>query len=175
MVHLKRAESRAELDQILQLQQRNLPASIPSEVKKTEGFVTVEHDFELLEQMNTACKHFIAVDNNQVIGYALSMHPKFGDEIPILRPMFSEIKKRYSGTDFIVMGQICIDKNYRKQGIFRRLYEEMLKGIRPEFDCVITEVDSKNTRSMEAHYAIGFRKISTYVSDGHEWDLILLR
>ncbi|KAA3621637.1 MAG: GNAT family N-acetyltransferase [Flavobacterium sp.] len=175
MLHFKRAESPSELDRILQLQKRNLPVSLSSEVKKTEGFVTVEHDFELLERMNNACPHFIAVHDKEVIGYALSMHPKFGQEIPILRPMFSEIKKRYTKSDFIVMGQICIDTKFRKQGIFRRLYKEMLKGIRPEFDCIITEVDSNNTRSMDAHYAIGFKKISTYIADGHSWDLMLLR
>lgn len=175
MVEFKRAETEKELDQILQLQQRNLPTSLSSEIKNTEGFVTVEHTFELLERMNDVCPHFIAVSNAKVIGYALSMHPKFGDEIPILRPMFSEINKRYDGNDYIVMGQICIDTNFRRQGLFRKLYEHMLEGIRPDFDCIITEVDSKNTRSMEAHYAIGFKKIATYNSDGHSWDLILLR
>ena len=172
MVQFKRADTEDELRQILRLQRANLPTSVPTELHKTEGFVTVEHTLDLLERMNVACPHFIVKSGDRVVGYALSMHPKFGDEIDVLIPMFSEIKKHYSDDDFMVMGQICIDKDFRGKGLFRKLYTEMLQGIQPDFSVIITEIDLENSRSLNAHYKIGFQTISTYQSDGHEWALI---
>ncbi len=174
MVHFKRVDTKYELEQILQLQRANLPTAVSFEVQKKEGFVTVEHSLDLLGRMNDACAHFIVKSGEEVVGYALSMHPKFGNDIEVLRPMFSEIKKHYKGSDFIVMGQICIAKDFRQQGIFRKLYEAMLQGIQPRFSTIITEVDSENSHSMNAHYTIGFQTISTYKSDNHDWVLMKL-
>jgi predicted GNAT family N-acyltransferase len=174
MVHFKRADTEEELQQILTLQRANLPTTVPIEDQKTEGFVTVEHTLDMLKRMNQACAHFIVKSDEDVVGYALSMHPKFGHDIKVLRPMFSEINKHSRSDEFIVMGQICIAKDFRRQGLFRKLYEEMLDGIQPQFSYIITEVDSKNSRSLNAHYKIGFKAISTYQSDGHHWVLMKL-
>ncbi|MCW5518378.1 GNAT family N-acetyltransferase [Aureitalea sp. L0-47] len=174
MVHIKRVDNPDELAQILLLQQENLPENISWETKRKEGFVTVKHDLELLTEMNTACPHFIAVSYNEVVGYCLCMHPKFGNEIEILRPMFEQIRKYYPNDDYMVMGQVCISRDYRGQGIFRKLYDHMLLGIQPEFSTIITEVDLKNTTSVNAHYAIGFKLICEYESDDRRWVLIKL-
>ena len=175
MIGYKRATRKYELEQILQLQRDNLPSVVSEEIKKTEGFVTVHHDFDILNRMNEACPHIIATNDEMVVGYTLCMHPKFGDEIEVLKPMFAEIT-RILGTDekYIAMGQVCVAKAYRRQGIFRNLYNYMLDEIKPEFNCIITEVDCKNTRSLKAHYGIGFKLLSRYQSGGHDWELIRL-
>lgn len=166
-----------ELRQILVLQRKNSSQVISSEEKKTEGFVTVQHDFDLLKKMNDSCPHSLAKENNVVVGYALCMHPKFRDSIPILKPMFAEIDRVTTSKvteKYIIMGQICVDKKYRRRGVFRKLYENMQQIINPEFSMIITEVAITNTRSLQAHYAIGFKKLSTYKTDGSYWDLICL-
>jgi predicted GNAT family N-acyltransferase len=175
MIRYKTASSTNELEQILALQRSNLPESLSEEIQNTEGFVTVHHDFDILKRMNNACPHIIAKKGDQVVGYALCMHPKFGNEIEVLLPMFQQIKKVLpEGESYIVMGQVCVHKAFRKQGIFRKLYETMLEHIKPEFNAIITEVDLKNSRSLEAHYGVGFTLLSRYQADGHDWDLILL-
>ena len=63
MVVYKQAESLKELEQILDLQQRNLPKNISQEESTKEGFVTVEHTLDLLKSMNDVCGHIIAVDD----------------------------------------------------------------------------------------------------------------
>ncbi len=173
MITYKTASTSKELQQILLLQQANLPQAVSSLEKQTEGFVTVHHDFDILNRMNDACPHIIAKDQEKVVGYALCMHPKFGNEIEVLKPMFSEINKVFS-EKYIVMGQVCIDKAYRKQGIFRKLYETMKEVVIPEYSTIITEVDTTNIRSLEAHYAIGFKRLSNYKASGRDWKLIHL-
>ncbi len=165
----------SELLQILELQKSNLAQNLSGEEKGTEGFVTVVHTLELLTRMNEEFPHVIARDGEKVVGYTLCMHPKFSQEIEVLKPMFSEIEKSDArNREYMVMGQVCIDKEYRKKGIFRNLYKTMLQVIQPHFECIITEVDAANVRSLQAHYAIGFRVLKRYHSDGHDWHLILL-
>lgn len=176
MVTYKRATDASELKQILELQQRNLFARISVEEQHKEGFLTVSHSFELLKKMNAVCPHIIAIANNKVVAYMLCMHPKFSNEIEILKPMFLEIETVIPKIEnYIIMGQVCVAKNYREKGVFRKLYETMSDSLKPEFDAIITEVDAKNIRSLNAHYAIGFKHLKSYNSVGQDWELIILK
>ncbi len=175
MIEYKKSTTDEELKQILLLQQANMPKQLSVKEIQTQGFVTVQHDMEILKKMNTITPHIIAKNNNKVIGFAICMHPKFKDEIAVLKPMFQQIEGVFSKEiNYMVMGQICIDKDYRKQGVFRALYKTMKKEIQPFFSTIITGVDAINTRSLEAHYAIGFQSLLSFESEGHQWEIIFL-
>ncbi|SNR56899.1 Predicted acetyltransferase, GNAT superfamily [Maribacter sedimenticola] len=168
------ASTTEELMQILSIQQMNLRSSVTATEMAREGFVTVEHSLELLTKMNNAFPHTIAKHMGKVVGYALSMTQDFKDDISVLRPMFTEIEKNHL-QNYITMGQICVAKTHRKQGVFRGLYAAMQKIAFPTYTSIITEVDATNSRSLSAHYAIGFTKICTYNSLGQDWELIALK
>lgn len=180
MIAYCRAQSDTELYEILQLQKQNLSQHISPLEQENEGFVTVHHTFDILHKMNEVCNHCIAKVDDKVIGYALCMDPLFKDEIAILTPMFQQIDDSLIDrdphlTNYIVMGQICIDKAYRKKGVFRGLYNFMKEELKSEYSCIITEVDAKNSRSSKAHKAIGFELLKTYVMDAVLWELVLLK
>jgi len=175
MVSYKQADTLAELEQILDLQQRNLPKNISQEESTKEGFVTVEHTMDMLKAMNDVCGHIIAVEDNQVVGYALCMHPKFAEDIEVLRPMFHEIETVLDdNVHYMAMGQICVAKSHRGQGIFRKLYQTMKENLPEGFDTIVTEVDGKNKRSLAAHAAIGFETLTIYNSGEKQWHIIML-
>lgn len=170
----KRASTLDELEQIRTLQLQNSSENISSEEKLQEGFVTVQHSVALLEQMNSACAHIIAKDNDIVVGFALVMLSAFRNEIKVLIPMFERIDELVpKDKTYVVMGQICVDKNYRKQGIFRELYHFYKEELQHQFDYLITEVAAINLRSMQAHEAVGFKIIDTYQEDGIVWNIML--
>ncbi|MES2805389.1 MAG: GNAT family N-acetyltransferase [Bacteroidota bacterium] len=170
----KRASTLNELEQIRALQLQNSSQNISSEEKLQEGFVTVQHSVALLEQMNSACAHIIAKDNDAVVGFALVMLSGFRNEIKALIPMFERIDELIpKDRTYVVMGQICVDKDYRKQGIFRGLYHFYREELQHQFDYLITEVATINLRSMQAHEAIGFKIIDTYNEDGIVWNIVL--
>ena len=174
MIVYKQADTEGEIIQILALQASNLPRNLTATEIRTEGFLTVEHTFDLLVKMNAVFPHTIALHNEKVIGYALSMHPQFRLEIEILRSMFLKIQNLVPDTlNYLVMGQICIAKTHRGQGVFRGLYEHMKTFISGEFDAIITEVDVKNNRSLNAHKAVGFKELHRYTADEREWCLII--
>ena len=172
-IEFTKASTDQELHQILELQKKNAIATLSTEEKEREGFITVIHSFDILKQMNDICPHIIAKYNNEVVGYALSMDSCFGEDIPVLAPMFKEIKEQNIG-NYLVMGRVCVDINHRKKGVFRELYAKMSREYRTIYDSIITEVDSKNTRSLNAHFAIGFELLLTYESLGQHWNIIVL-
>ncbi len=175
MLVYEQTSTLAQLEEILLLQQLNLPKNLTTEEKEQEGFLTVEHSLAFLKEMHHECPHTIAIDQGKVIGYALSMHPKFANSIEVLKPMFHEINKVVQNNcNYMVMGQICVSKEYRGKGVFRGLYKAMKEKLPKGFDTIITEVDAKNQRSLHAHEAVGFTELKRYHSEGKEWSLIIL-
>lgn len=179
MITFTVAKKNAELKQILDLQQNNLPTSISKTELQVEGFVTVHHDLAILTAMNAPYPHIIAKDKDKVIGYTLVMLRKFEQDIPVLVPMFEQINAiEYRGvllamTNYFVMGQVCIQKAYRGKGIFQGLYDHLKKRMSPHFQYVITEVSERNPRSMRAHEKVGFQTILKYVEGGEVWNILL--
>ncbi len=162
-----------ELEQIIQLQKNNLSSSISIKEKQIEGFVTVQHDLDMLKKMNDRQPHSIAKDGDAVVGYALSMVEHFKNDIEVLKPMFTKIDMQIDHSlSYIVMGQICVDKKYRKQGIFRGLYHKMRDELKAKYDLLITEVAATNNRSLQAHYSIGFTDLLVYDAKGITWHIV---
>jgi hypothetical protein len=176
MITYTQTTTTEELEQILKLQKKNLFENLSEEERIAQGFVTVKHSLEVLEKMNAVCTHTIAKHNNKVIGYALSMAKDFASDIAVLKPMFMEIEKSAYNSNYITMGQICIDKEHRGLGVFRGLYQFMKTEIcSSRFSSIITEIDIKNKRSLKAHKVIGFQKIKDYKSGDKIWRLVKLQ
>ena len=179
-VEITVATSADELRQVLALQKRNLARNISTETLESQGFVTVEHTFGLLEKMNAAAPQTIAKDGAAVVGYALVMAKEFKTEIPVLEPMFDKISrinhqgKAISEHRFYVMGQICIDEAYRGMGVFDRLYNGQKKQLAGQYDLCVTEVAARNKRSLRAHQRVGFQSVMQYIApDGEVWHILV--
>jgi len=158
MIEYTITSSEKELRQILDLQQHNLR----------------KNEFETLLKMHEVHPHTIAKDGDKVIGYVLSMSKLFGDSIEVLKPMFAELKKENITDNFIIMGQVCVSKDYRGKGVFRNLYNKMAENFSGEFTRIITEVDTLNTRSLNAHKSVGFTNICDYKAADQLWKIISL-
>lgn len=167
-----RASSEDELNQILVLQQKNALDAVSSIERQGEGFVTVSHTYEILKLMNDACPHIIAKDGDLVVGYALVMLKEFRDKISVLSGMFETAAELLGDKKYLAMGQICISKAYRKQGIFRGMYDFYKEELQNEYDCLLTEVATNNPRSLNAHLNIGFEVLKTKVINGVSWESI---
>ncbi|MDC1162265.1 GNAT family N-acetyltransferase [Tenacibaculum sp.] len=175
MIVFKRTSNNQELAQIIDLQKQNLPVNLSDIEKKEQGFLTVQHNIDILTKMHLKHPHTIATHENKVIGYALSMSSTFRYDIQILKPMFIEIDNSLKSNEkFIIMGQICIDKNYRGKGIFRGLYNKMKDSFSHNYQSIITEIDSLNIRSLKAHKAIGFKNLTTYKSKEQLWEIVFM-
>ena len=179
MIQATRVTTVEELQQILTLQKQNLRGTIAITEEKEQGFVTVNHTLEILQQMHELEPSIIVKDNDILAGFALVMHRACSTLIPELLPMFTGLGKLvYKNKPlpeyrFYVMGQICIAKEYRGKGIFDMLYEKHKTELQHQYDFVITEVATRNTRSIRAHERVGFKNLHAHRDALDEWAVIL--
>jgi GNAT superfamily N-acetyltransferase len=182
MVQYVQVTTEDELTGILQLQQRNLAPNLTDAEKKSQGFLTVSHTLDILKKMHAIEPSIIAKDDNAVIGYVLAMTHASKVEFPILEPLFElfgkiEYKGRMiSSYNYMVVGQTCIDKNYRGKGVFQKLYAAYKNRFQSTYDFAITEIATKNLRSLHAHEKIGFQTVHEYFApDGVGWSIVLFQ
>lgn len=173
----------AEVKQILDLQARNLPASLSADTMASQGFVTVRHDPAVLQRMNQTSPAVIAKAGDEVVAYALVMPREFAVDIPVLQPMFETFGVlSWNGVPlrdnprWFVMGQVCVAEGYRGTGIFDGLYRTLAQAYGGRYDFTVTEVAARNTRSLRAHGRIGFRTLHTYHDAAADelWHVIVL-
>jgi GNAT superfamily N-acetyltransferase len=179
MVTCTTANSKTDLNGILSLQKANLVRGLSPEEIQSQGFVTVDHTYDQLKRLNDFEKHIIAKDADKVVGYVLAMTQKSKHDIPILVPMFEAFDKivfngkRVSDWNYIIIGQVCVDKDYRGRGIFDQCYAAYKKFYQDKYDFAITEIATTNTRSLQAHKRIGFKEINSYLApDKTDWVVV---
>jgi GNAT superfamily N-acetyltransferase len=173
------ATTQNELLGVLDLQEKNYKTQLTMQEMVEEGFLSLTHELSELKEISGKYRHVIAKDNARVIGYALVMLKEFKDKVPVLLPMFDELDKlKYHDKlipdiSYFLMGQICIDKEYRGKGIFKGLYRKLKDEMVNKFEMVITEVATRNLRSVNAHQSVGFKFLHTYTSpENEEWAIV---
>ncbi len=169
-----------DLQGILDLQKRNLPQNLTDSEIKSQGFVTVNHTLEDLRKMNNHEKHVIIKNDEQIIGYVLAMTKHSRSDIPILIPMFNLFdkvtfrQKLISAYNYMVVGQVCIDKAYRGLGLLDKIYATYKAHFKEKYDFAITEISTKNFRSTKAHKRIGFIEIHSYTDSSNlDWSVVI--
>lgn len=178
MIEYTIAKTDEDLQQILNLQQANLSKNLSNQEAEKEGFVTIEHNFNQLKKLNDAEPHIIAKNNNKVIAYLLTMTKQARLDVPVVVPMFNLFdelifnNKPIASNNYMVVGQVCVDKNFRKLGIVDNCYQSYKKQFENKYDFAVTEIASTNIRSINAHKRIGFIEIKRYQSDNVEWSIV---
>lgn len=160
------------LPAILRLQRENLPEALSPEEKAQQGFVSVRHTLELLQQMHALAPSLVAVSDGELAGYALTMPVECRRLVPMLDPMFASFERALAGKRFYVMGQVCVAKPFRGQGVFDALYRGHAREYGAKYDCIATEIALGNTRSIRAHQRIGFVEVARQRDFAGEWSLV---
>jgi GNAT superfamily N-acetyltransferase len=166
---------RNELEQIIALQRENLAPQLTPEDAQSEGFVTAEHTLDILAQMHALAPSIIAKEGEHVIAYALSMLVAARNFVPILEPMFETFEtilwrgRPLASTRFYVMGQVCVAASHRGRGVFDALYQGHREHYSGRFELIVTEIATRNTRSLRAHERVGFQPLLTQRDATDEW------
>jgi GNAT superfamily N-acetyltransferase len=176
---IRLAASRSDLQDILALQGQNLRDRVSPEEATREGFVTVSHTLDVLERMHALAPSVIARQGDALAGYALMMPLEAREAVPALAPMFTQFDaltwqgRALSASRYYVMGQVCVAQAFRGQGVFDALYRGHRDAYAPRYDFMLTEIATRNTRSMRAHARVGFQVLHTYRDALDEWAVVL--
>lgn len=179
MIVYTTSQTEKDLQGIISLQRKNLARNLNAQEIKEQGFVTVVHSLADLEKMNAIEQHVIAKRDDEVVAYLLAMTVASKNDIPVLIPMFEMFEQiMYNGKpvaayNYIVVGQVCVDKNCRGQGVFDACYAKYKEEFQHKYDFAITEIATSNQRSINAHKRVGFSELHRYIApDGEEWSIV---
>jgi GNAT superfamily N-acetyltransferase len=171
------ARESSELEQILELQRQNHITQVTPEQARAQGFVTAQHSLESLTGMHALAPSVVAraVPGGQLAGYALTMLREARALVPILEPMFQLLESlSWRGAplaelDYYVMGQICVAEPFRGQGLLDALYRGHELHYAQRFELLVTEISTRNERSLRAHRRVGFEAVQRYRDSADEW------
>jgi RimJ/RimL family protein N-acetyltransferase len=174
-----RVTTTAELEQILALQRRYLRGVRTADEEKDQGFLTVAHSLETLQRMHDQEPSVIVKAGEELAGFALVMTRTSREWIPELLPFFDYLDqlsykdKPVATYNYYVIGQVCVAEAWRGKGVFDLLYQHHKDCFAQRFDFVITEIATRNTRSMRAHQRVGFRELAIHRDYLDEWAVVL--
>lgn len=178
MFILELSDAVSDLERIIELQKLNRPTAVVPDLWETQGFVTMEYTVQQLQIICGKYRHVVAKHNNAVVGYALILLKDYSSSFPFLRDMFQDIEtgfcdgKPLRESRYFVMGQICIEEDFRGKGVFKQLYHQLREQMSADFDFVVTEVSTRNGKSMRAHEHLGFENIKPGETGSSEWKVI---
>ena len=167
------------LQQIKALQTENLKGFLSKTEQEKEGFVTAEYSLKLLEEMHHQNPAIIATQNGKLVGYALVITRQFLGNHALLDDLIQNIDsleyngKKLQQVSYVVVGQLCVAKAVRGQGLGQGLYKHFKVCYGDSYLYCITDVDKNNPRSLKTHLAVGFNVIGNLSYGGAQWDIVL--
>lgn len=179
MIELTRVSNPSEIMGIRDLQALNLKQNITAEEAIDQGFLTAAYTINYLQEMNAASPSIIAKNGDKVVGYALVTTKDTRNGHELVEGLFDAIDKcEYNGkllrdVNYVVVGQLCVAKEYRGQDLVQKLYGHFRDCLSKEFTYLVTDIAQANTRSLKAHQKRGFQVINKLMYNGVEWDIVL--
>ena len=173
------AKNITEVEEIKSLQTRNLKKNISLKNRLIDGFLTASYSISFLNKMNELTPAIIAKQSNRVIGYVLATDRSLLSEHPLLRDLSSQINKisfrnkTIEDFNYLVVGQLCVAKEFRGLGIAQQLYIHFKKAYKNRYAFAITDVDQKNNASLGIHLKVGFKALSTLNYGKSKWDVVV--
>ena len=171
-----------EVEQILALQAENHRDAVDAATAEREGFTSVRHEPSVLHAMNRAYPSAIAKSGDTLAGYCLMMPQAFRAHVPILAPMFALLdtlawrgEPLAGNPRWFVMGQVCVARAFRGEGVFDGIYRTLRDAYAAQFDFVVTEISQRNVRSQRAHRRVGFETLHVYrdAQADETWEVVV--
>ena len=168
-----------EIQGIRDLQEANLKENIALEKRSVDGFLTAEYSLDFLKAMNKSTPAIIAKQSGEVVGYALATNRSLFGQHPLLKDLSIQINKIPFGDkaigdfDYLVVGQLCVAKQVRGQGLAQRLYAHFKTTYQEQYPFSVTDVDQGNLASLKTHLKVGFQVVSTLQYGNSNWYVVI--
>ena len=147
----------SDIESILKLHFKYQVDSIEEEDKK-DGFVTTAFTKEQLSSLIVEEQGlFIAIEDDEVVGYVMSASWEFWSIWPMFAYMIQDLDSlEYLGQKLSVKnsyqyGPVCIDKKYRGSGLLEELFDFARVEMAKKYPILVTFINKINPRSYAAH------------------------
>jgi len=161
---------------VFALQERNLGRNLSEVEQQQYGFVSLETPPELLKEVIQENGITVARSLGKIVGYVIPLTVEEAKQLPLLNPFLSRFKKiTYGGKPlneytFCVIGQICVDRNFRRRGVSEKLYAAFGTRLSAKYELAVTELAERNVASSRTHEKSNLHVVDRYPSeDGEVW------
>lgn len=166
---------------ILRIQSANFVGNM-SEEEQEDGFLSAEFSPEQIEQMAEDLGIMVAADSGSVVGYLCAFRREFEHGSPVLAKMLESYDRvRFEGKALsayksYLYGPVCIDRNHRRRGLLRGLYEAQKKDLAGQFEVGVAFVARSNDHSLQAHVAgLGMSEAGDFEANGKVYVILAFR
>jgi hypothetical protein len=169
-----------DLDAIIELQKSNLADFLPQE-QLSEGCLFMSYTPEQLQAFNQYTPGVIVKDDNVLVAYLLAIPanakqvlPEFSKILNLFIENNYEDVENLNENNCLLIGQVCIRKDYRGLGILEECYSIYQKMFVNKYQFAIAATAKVNARSIKAHQRLGFKQLSDYTdATGKEFTLLI--
>lgn len=178
-VLIKRVSEDWEIEGIKALEEENNLTNISKEESDIEGFVTASYSLSLLRKMNEIEPSIIALHGNKVIGYAMVTNQELYGQHSLLDSLFDVLEnmdyrgKKLGEAKVVLVGQLCVAKPYRGQGLVPKMYDYFKECLINQYDYCVTDISEANPKSIRVHEKCGFKIIDTLSYEGVKWHIVM--
>lgn len=179
MITIQRVTKDSELGAIRALQSANLRKNLSPIEASEQGFLIAEYSLDFLRQMHECHPSIIAIDGDQLAGYALVTSRRLRSGHPLLDDLCRQIdgltyrQRKLGDTNYVVVGQLCVAKEHRGKGLVPRLYQQFRESLHAKYEYCVTDIAQANPRSLQAHFKTGFQVIHSIQFEGLKWNVVL--
>jgi len=175
MIKASFVTGRAELEKISALNTLNRKSLLDADTIRTQGFVTWAYPVDLLERMHTYAPSVIAMEGDQLAGYALTAPLECAAVHPELASLLEKMSVvQYQGRPLAayrhyILGQLCVAEAYRGQGVVELLYQFHREQFSNQYEMMVLTIATANTRSVRVHERIGFQEVHHFDDHHGSW------
>lgn len=167
-----RIGNKDDIDGILSLQEKYLYRNL-NELEREKGFVTTPFTVSQIEEIIKQNGIFIAENENKIIvAYAYAGSWSYFEQWEIFNFMISRFPKlTFNGNKITTensfqYGPVCIEENYRRNGLLNQIFEEMRIEFLKDYPISITFINKVNAISLNAH----IKKLGWEIIDEFEFN-----
>jgi L-amino acid N-acyltransferase YncA len=166
-----------DFEKMVPLQNQNLATAL-SDDQKSDGFLSAAFTAEQFKRMSESVAVVVALDATDVIGFVCASTAEFNSSSPLPAAMIARFPEVMIGTQRLdklksfVAGPVCVDKNYRGQGVFEGLYAELFENSPVEYQVALALISTANPRSVRAHAKLGMEVVDSFLFAGREFFIV---
>lgn len=166
---------------ILRLQSENFIGNLPEE-QRSEGFLSAEFSRDQVARLAEDLGTTMAIADDHVVGFLCAFRNEFDHGSPVIAKMldtYDLVKfdgQLLSSYNSYIYGPVCIDRNYRRRGLLRGLYETQKQDLTGQFDVGVAFVSRANPHSLSAHIAgLGMTEVADFELKGNVYVILAFR
>jgi hypothetical protein len=176
-INFRRAQVE-DFEKMVELQNRNL-VSFLKENERGDGFLSTAFTAEQFQEMNKSIGVAVAYDDEKLCGYLCCSTIEFNKKFPFPAAAIKNCdqvfykEKPINSYNCFMANPLCIDKNYRGEGVIIELCNKALDFIPQHYELALSFIADANQRSLSASKKVGMQPIEKFSSAGNDFWIVV--